>query len=336
MVLGVFKYKQNKVPVKPRPAPKQEPVVAPRPAPKQEPMVTPQPAKPVYDSYFAKAGHVFNVTLIGPNEALLEDFLASMQIDLNQLTAKYGIAFYTQDLYTITQTLKAKKHLESCFMDETNLPYVAQSSEQSTDKKDFVYEVSLAGKQENYLGLSVQTLSSLNVMEKQRNDQAVWVLLPEASLSFKIQHYLNEITPYLEKLNCPIYYLIAYFEKKACFRRNQQLDKTFVHSLKQLTQHLPGDNYYVVPIQVYGGLALDGWQSVHEPIFNLNENGYLQYQPMQCDIPFLLLVQEQKDLAFFNNNEGNRLWSGLVQGLQAQNALLWQVRKERQEDEKQE
>ena len=114
MVFGIFKTRRHITSPKRENSVKETQPAKPAPAP----VVEPQQAPVVKNPYFQRAGHVVEIMLIGPSDALIEDYLASMQIDMSHLSANEGLAFYTQDLWTITRTVRAKKRLENCFMDD--------------------------------------------------------------------------------------------------------------------------------------------------------------------------------------------------------------------------
>lgn len=329
MVFGIFKTRRHITSPKRENSVKETQPVKPAPAP----VVEPQQAPVVKNPYFQRAGHVVEIMLIGPSDALIEDYLASMQIDMSRLSANEGLAFYTQDLWTITRTVGAKKRLENCFMDDEALPYIPLREKNEQERQAYVYEISPAGRQDHFLGLSLNTYTPETLRTMPEEVQAVWVLLPEPVLSFKVRHYLDALQPFLDKLTLPLIYLVGYFEKKATFRHNDHLDTNFVASLQERCRSLSGSRYTVVPVQIYGGLSITGWQSVDEPIFDLNENGYQQYQPIHCALPLLLLIHRQKDHPFFSSTEGQLIMEGLMQSLHKLTCLSWQVGEEDENEE---
>ena len=245
--------------------------------------------------YFQRAGHVVEIMLIGPSDALIEDYLASMQIDMSRLSANEGLAFYTQDLWTITRTVRAKEAPGKTVLWMMKLCLISPCGKKMSKKgRPMFMRSAQLGRQDHFLGLSLNTYTPETLRTIPEEVQAVWVLLPEPVLSFKVRHYLDALQPFLDKLTLPLIYLVGYFEKKATFRHNDHLDANFVASLQERCRSLSGSRYTVVPVQIYGGLSITGWQSVDEPIFDLNENGYQQYQPIHCALPLLLLIHRQK------------------------------------------
>ena len=211
MVFGIFKTRRHIT------SPKRENSCerdAALPSPHQHPLLSPQQAPVVKNPYFQRAGHVVEIMLIGPSDALIEDYLASMQIDMSHLSANEGLAFYTQDLWTITRTVRAKKRLENCFMDDEALPYIPLREKNEQERQAYVYEISPAGRQDHFLGLSLNTYTPETLRTIPEEVQAVWVLLPEPVLSFKVRHYLDALQPFLDKLTLPLIYLVVILRKR--------------------------------------------------------------------------------------------------------------------------
>lgn len=318
-------------------APRQaRPAKAPRPAPKQAPKQPPkQPAPkpaPAIKPTASFASGTVNILLAGRNLSLLREFLCSMNQNMAQALQEEGLAFYTQELKTISSMTAVKKKLEQFFWTFSQNDWSYPADEGGEDF--YRFSISSAGDQSRVLELVFHCVTPGAGDLAPGQADAVWLLTD--GLLLEAGGGEDPFTRFLQGslhtlaqggFDRPVCLVLSQIERMGHFDSagmKFQLPQAAAAQLTRLCQEYFLESCgsklrpALIPVQVYGGLECAGVDSKGDPLMRMGQSGFYQsYIPENCQIPGLYTLQaitaaRQQD--FFPDNK-------LSQGIQHHYAL---------------
>ena len=91
-------------------------------------------------------GGRISILLLGDSQRLICNYLCSMNINMNEIVGREGLAFYTEDHRTISRMVAAKKELDGIFYRRGQLQDELEERELEGEQT-YSFRISVAGKQ---------------------------------------------------------------------------------------------------------------------------------------------------------------------------------------------
>lgn len=276
-------------------------------------------------------GGRISILLLGDSQRLICNYLCSMNINMNEIVGREGLAFYTEDHRTISRMVAAKKELDGIFYRRGQLQDELEERELEGEQT-YSFRISVAGKQSKCLELIFTCLMGESLEQgwaPERNFDSVWILTEEPCLRDGRDDFLYEC---LEKLRnagreTPVLFLVSQFEYLERFRvleqevslsyQTQERLAEYIRNLWRETAGEREEGCEMLQVQIYGGLEFTGWDEQGRLRLEVSKSGFYQrYIPVGCQMPVIYTVNactEGEGADFLQTGEGNDLMVKLSQ-----------------------
>ena len=280
------------------------------------------------DRSYGVGGRI-SILLLGNSQRLLCNYLCSMNVNMNEIMGRDGLAFYTEDHQTMSRMVAAKKELDGIFYRRGQMRDELEERDLEGEQT-YSFRISVAGKQSKCLELTFTCLTEESLEQGLgRNFDAVWILAEEPSLRDGRDGFLYEC---LDRLNNmeekpPVLFLMAQFEYLERFRvleqevslsyQTQERLAEYIRSLWRESVGQDGASCELLAVQIYGGLEFTGWDEHGRTRLEISKSGFYQrYIPVGCQMPVIYTVNactEGEAADFLRTEEGSVLLAQLAQ-----------------------
>ncbi|MBQ4528731.1 MAG: hypothetical protein II998_11750 [Clostridia bacterium] len=317
------------------------------PAPPVQPVYTPPPVQPVFEQpqpVFEQAQPVnvpawnvmseatVRICLVSETQELAKDYLCSLKLNADSTLSKGGLAYFSNDPATISETINVKKDIEKCFWGIPDIRW-PNYPEEITEEKERIYTFSIcmSGYQQKTLDISFCCVSPtmFGADKFVKMSDAVWVINPDTSDRETESEYESMVKQLLlsasgENKAKEYIIIVSQFEKHGCFRDSgseAELDSQLRKNLYDGCKKIYADTFVnsgITPriclAQIYGGLEFLERNHMNKPVFYVNaENSCGSYTPEGCQVPILYTIQSLRNsgMRFFADMNGDKIWSGV-------------------------
>ena len=259
--------------------------------------VTKEPAAPS-----AGGRKRLEILLVGRNLALMQEFLCSMNQNMGEALSGQGLAFYTQELASISDIIEKKKRLEQYCWSFSDADW--RYPEGGEASRTYTFSISPAGSQGQALDLVIRCVTP-------RGDgtipggqaDGVWLLSDGALLYDERDDYLVALQDMLDGLSGkgenagPVCLILSQIERLGHFDGPGALSLLPPKVSARVTalcreRFSAGIPVALIPVQVYGGMECAGLDEKHDPLLRIGQNSFYQsYVPDNCQIPCLYTIQ---------------------------------------------
>lgn len=282
-------------------------VRAANPAAKKEDKTRSRSAAPRSSGIVQKSGNRLNILLIGRNLSVMQEFLCSMNQNINEALHEYGLSYYTRELETISDIVEKKKKLEQFFWkfstDDWNY------REEEPDEKRYTFSISPAGNPSNVLDLAIHCVKpGTENDEEWRTADAVWLMTDGLFLCGNAAK--DSYTGYLRDAlhlaleqepegTRPVCLILSQIEQLGRFNGEiPELPRKAMQELaSQCRDYFSGaagtnGRAALIPVQVYGGMECIGADDAGNPVLHIGESGFYQtYMPCNCQSPLFYTIK---------------------------------------------
>ena len=243
------------------------------------------------------------ILVIGRNMAMIQEFLCAMNENMSEALQTQGLAFYTQELQTISDVVAKKKKLEQFLWSFSKQDWCY--SEEDTHEKKYVFSISPSGDQQKAIDLELQCITpdaETNMSWAQTD--ALWLLSDGALVLQEYDGFLSYLRDVLAGLpeqsadeKKPICLIQTQIESLGHFSGvagMSRLPEKVERSITQMcrAQFVCDAPVAIIPVQVYGGMEFVGLDDNHMPKLHIGQSGFYQsYIPDNGHVPVLFTLQ---------------------------------------------